>query len=821
LQDVEAFVERYQWYCTNIGEPKPDEIVNFDETRLTYGKDGKLRISAATFDRVNVQDVRLQSAGSLNTFVAADGSRLLDAMCIKGQEVDGLEDAVRVDNIALPLEEAREARGSVKLLYVFNKSGFFDMANLEAILDAVVDEWCLRHGAVGGAVGASGEVCVKRLHLFCDNLASHRTESIVLKMLARNVMMWFLPANTSHFDQPLDAEPFARFKFTLTSMISTLNFAAILSGTSQESVVLYAAHKCLSVLTSDVIKRGFASTHLAPFDREAFLATARMHTGQHIKAAKMEIAGHMAINALELLLGDNGVVADATRRTNQLNAEQTPITGVVSTKTAYNGAEMLLITRNNEAFNKFSADQKEHTKTVKQAQAKHKKELQQASKVCRVAGCDRTHTARSKGWFVSQCGDFMICNEHAPNYDQLQLVNELEAHKAKCAVAQESALAKAEAAARAAALDCRADGTQLCAKCALECDGATDEVQCSKCELWVHAKCASGSAAAAGVDGAKYYCSSTCTVAEGLKSPPRKLKSGVAVVSPVLAAAPTQPVSGVMDRKWFRNAPKVASKAIKIRGLGLAPSAASLVADREWAKRMMPPPQSAAAAGAVVDVAGGAAAVNAVDVHVGVELDAAERAAQAAQAVAAARALAPARSLPHRAPAAQPRVARRRIARARADDSDDDDDDDGDARDAREDDTSESSAVVAELQRALEQSSESDVDDVLDDVRAVAAVRVVRAAVVVRADAEVRAAVKGRADAPRNRSSAPRKRAAPPASSPLQPPPPAKRVPASAPPNERVRSTRNTSSVSINVSVNVSLSRMFRDLTEKAKENAS
>jgi hypothetical protein len=827
MANVEAFVDSYSWYCEKMGEPSSTEVMNFDESRLTYGKDGSLRITSATAERSNIQDIRHASAGSLVTIVSADGSRLIDTICIAAPPADGVPDAVCIDKIALPLRTAREARDSVKLMYVFSKSGFFDTDHIKAILKEAADAWCIRHGAVGGGNPIDG-VAIKRLHLFCDNLAAHRNEDLVLSMLARNVFLWYLPANTSHFTQPLDAAPFAAFNGLFSTTVGEFNYDAILCNSSVQSAVLLAAHQCLGALSSAAIKRGFASTHLAPFCREDFLNTARQHLGAHlvIKTSNCQSGSSaIAVGSLELMFGDNGVIAGAECRTQERNASLTQLGGIVHTKTAYNGPDLLRIKLNNEAFTSFSQADKVHKNAVKAAQTKHSKELQQARKVCRVAECGRSHTVKSKNWFVSQCGDFMLCNEHAPDFGPLALVNALEAHKPKCASMQQNPLYQAETAARAAALECQKIGGAHCAKCARVCDGTTDEVSCSVCSLWVHADCINVSAAEAGVDGVKYYCSSTCALTDGAAVPPRLPRTGAAVTTPPVPPPPPPPKPVAMTAVFVRNAPKAAEKALKaMRGLKLPPNAAKLVGDREWAKRLLPPQVGAGPANA---------ADNAVGVQAGAAvapLSAEAQAAAAAEAVAAARALVPAAPPLAVARRAVPVAKRHRFAL----DSDDAEDEATVDAASYDDDTSESSNAAAELQRVYDESSDADGADEERAVVVLAAVRAdamaeaqvavrahssVRAAANVRADAsvEVRARAQVRAGRPAQAAPVVRKRAAP-AGSPAPLPAAKRAAPASAPPNERVRPTRNR--MAINVSVNVSLSRMFRNLTETAKGNA-
>ena len=93
----------------------------------------------------------------------------------------------------------QSCKGSWPHFYAFTKTGYTNKKLHSATIEQFGKIWKELH---------PDEMC----WLFGDQLASHKCVETIIAALENNVMCWLLPANTSHFLQPLDEKVFACFK---------------------------------------------------------------------------------------------------------------------------------------------------------------------------------------------------------------------------------------------------------------------------------------------------------------------------------------------------------------------------------------------------------------------------------------------------------------------------------------------------------------------------------------------------------------------------------------------------------------------------------
>ena len=224
--------------------------------RFVRGEDNRPLIASTTATQVR---------GSLMTFVCANGERILDVICMKSKfDKDGFVEA----EVRLPAAPTRDnQRGVVKLIYCFSKSGLFDGEQISMILlEHFAPLWAARRGLSAGVSDSS----TLRCHLFLDNLAQHKDKLLMLKLMLKNIFMFALPLNTSHFTQPLDAECFASFKKMLAEIYVADAFAHAVVESNCNSILIGAAHKALKYISPATIKKSFLTTNLSPFNARLF-----------------------------------------------------------------------------------------------------------------------------------------------------------------------------------------------------------------------------------------------------------------------------------------------------------------------------------------------------------------------------------------------------------------------------------------------------------------------------------------------------------------------------------------------------------------------
>jgi hypothetical protein len=530
--DCEHFANAFGAYVDANGDPPPHTKVNFDECRITYHSDMMLlqRIFAYGVERPQARDRKDETTGSLISFMAANGERLLDVMCIKASKFDN-SGFVDVTGIQLPKEELqmREQRGGVPLLYCFSETGYFSKEQILAALDELAVVWCRKVGT--DAAGAA----VLRLHVFCDNLAAHKDPDMLIKLLALNIVVWMLAANTSHFTQPSDSTPFAVFKSTVRRQAAGYVLDALLTGTDPVCFAIRAAHDARKKLSPVVIQSGFKNTHLHPFNVQNYMKFVDVNLKQMVDLANAHRYVETAERVVDLV---RGMTATAQKRVDERAKSTTTLSGKLSSASLRSGPQLARHMVDQARVREFEAEVAATQKLQKELDKEHEKEAKKGRHVCRHVGCGATHTARRKDWFECDCGDFVFCPQHKLNNTTTGL---WLSHKVTdCANAY-----SVEAVRRNAALTAKlADAAEKpCLMCDESADNGQLAIQCGNCECWVHAACVGGlTREQAEDDDLPFWCSQECALDANVAAPAIFNKDGAALPPrqvlpvPVLAA---------------------------------------------------------------------------------------------------------------------------------------------------------------------------------------------------------------------------------------------------------------------------------------------
>eukprot|EP00170_Pyropia_yezoensis_P003110 contig_13107_g3117 len=174
----------------------PGGTMNYDESRIVNegGRMVTQRVESADKERANALSVHHSTVASLLSFVAADGTVFLSVYVMKAKFEDDQAAEVNFKLHAAP----RTGRRDWPRYYCCTESGFLDADAFAHVVDLVATEWSVRNPSTD-------------LLLVGDRLWAHMRPATLGKALDRQVCLFFLLPNTSHFLQPLDASPFATF----------------------------------------------------------------------------------------------------------------------------------------------------------------------------------------------------------------------------------------------------------------------------------------------------------------------------------------------------------------------------------------------------------------------------------------------------------------------------------------------------------------------------------------------------------------------------------------------------------------------------------
>ena len=174
------------------------------------------------------------------SFVAANGLVLMSVWIFKATKTKE-ENNDNLLEAQFHIEpQTRLLRGNWKRFYTFTGSGYSNKQVHAQIMEEFSKIWTELNPAT---------YC----WLFGDQLAAHKSPDTVEKCLNSHVMCWLLPANTSHFLQPLDDKIFACFKQLLQRSSNNLTVGHTLSPDELAMALYHAGYEAECVVLSDKV----------------------------------------------------------------------------------------------------------------------------------------------------------------------------------------------------------------------------------------------------------------------------------------------------------------------------------------------------------------------------------------------------------------------------------------------------------------------------------------------------------------------------------------------------------------------------------------
>ena len=202
LKDVREFVKIFGKY---LEENHFDDtvVINADETRLTikgnvFSEDF---IESSSKTKATIRSSKGGKSAGLLIFGAASGEcKLCDYLPSDFNESD-------MSTPSFPLYPLqRILRGEWKRFYMFTNTGYLNDESWKYIIEEYVKLtktlWPKKESL-----------------LLLDRLGAHMQPETAIKCLESGVHTIFLPANSSHFVQPLDNNVFTNFKRVLTKLV--------------------------------------------------------------------------------------------------------------------------------------------------------------------------------------------------------------------------------------------------------------------------------------------------------------------------------------------------------------------------------------------------------------------------------------------------------------------------------------------------------------------------------------------------------------------------------------------------------------------------
>jgi len=357
----------------------PSSVMNFDETRMVV-KGGNLttqRVVDASKERAKASTTRSSTVASLSTFAAAKGAIFMSIYVLKANfDDEGVSDV----NFSLQ-RAAKVTRRLWPRFFTWTGTGFFNAELFGKIIDLVAEEWATRNPG---------------LPLSTDTLE---------RALCRALYLFFLAANSSHFLQPLDAEPFAVFHHILRATNESYVFDAIMSGIATRNALLAAAFLAERLsFTPEVVSKAFITTGLWPLNPKVVLARAFENLG-------VVVPGGTVRDEARLMAAET---ISAARDRSAKTAK-----GVSTGTVAVQRGSLLSPYHLVDAARKMTAEEEAmavRPRARKAARVEKKAEKlksdQEAAEArlllpCRI--CDISCDRRGGGWKVCLCGKWRAC----------------------------------------------------------------------------------------------------------------------------------------------------------------------------------------------------------------------------------------------------------------------------------------------------------------------------------------------------------------------------------------------------------------------------
>jgi hypothetical protein len=336
--------------------------VNYDETRICIGSDGKMKVKRlVSKKKVKPQfsgGVKFTHSGTFLPFISATGEIIATYFIFssKFNESATAEVSLTIPNVRNP---TRSAPIPYKIIYT--ESGYITNEAFTEIMENFCQAWKEKHPGLNC-------LCIG------DNLAAHRHLKILKNSLDNGVFMSFLVANTSHWSQPLDNLLFARLKQEISLLTNTVSYLQIFSGENLFSLIDIVLKAAGRAFTTQTVVTSFKKTGLVPFSSSKLKKLAKAN---HPQESDLENEEHLKEH--EKLVADTTKSVEKVFRTYQKESEK-KAKGIKKVKTTvrknqvYDAVEILKTAEVEQEMKEKEEKKRKEEKKKKADEKKRKRE---------------------------------------------------------------------------------------------------------------------------------------------------------------------------------------------------------------------------------------------------------------------------------------------------------------------------------------------------------------------------------------------------------------------------------------------------------------
>ena len=272
-----VYIKKMEKFLASHAFP-PLAVVNYDETRVCIGHNGKLKVkrmvSKSKSKPQHCGGAKSTHAGTFLPFISATGE-IVASYFILLTKFD--KDTTAEVMLAVPNARRTTRTAPIPFKIMYTESGYVKSETFAEIMKDFCQTWTEKHPGLDC-------LCIG------DNLAAHKQLKVLKDCLDNKVSMCFLVANTSHWSQPLDNLLFAQLKQENSSSTNVLSYLQLFSSENLFSlidIVLAAAGRAFTRIT---VEQSFKETGLVPFSPSKIKKLAKKN---HPQVADLEHKQHL------------------------------------------------------------------------------------------------------------------------------------------------------------------------------------------------------------------------------------------------------------------------------------------------------------------------------------------------------------------------------------------------------------------------------------------------------------------------------------------------------------------------------------------------
>lgn len=361
-------------------------VINYDETSIVITKDGIKKIGSRYRSNINDMALKYDNVATLVSFISAEGKLLFSVYIFKLGNLDTWKEGKIKPYFP---KKKYTLRGNIRRFYMYSETGCLNTSLFRDIMEKFCTIWLSEY---------EGLHC----YVLGDQLAAHRDLEIVKMCFEKQVFLWSLPANTSHFLQPLDNACFAELKKGFRSKLERINLLGILMKVDVKKEIFTTMYEAEErAFQPNIIRASFRNVGLFPFDEERMRELTNENSGK-LKVSKDDLVNESA-NMFSSFLND--LVEESNEEKVHQNSDHVEF---------LNSPQKLIVAREKEKQLKEEKKKAKIGRKRKREQEAREKLERRIRNNCLVKECTRVKQERSTWKQCSKC-DKLICPKHNKN----------------------------------------------------------------------------------------------------------------------------------------------------------------------------------------------------------------------------------------------------------------------------------------------------------------------------------------------------------------------------------------------------------------------